>query len=141
MLTLKEKCKLLVFSAGIFLCYCAFGIIQERIFKVKYENGEKKENFTYSVTFVSLQTAFYAFFSYGNFHKIISEQGKIIEIFVLKGISRYQKRDWLITHKNENLFLPVSIFYVTSMVSSIMSLQWISYPTQVVTKGEFFRTC
>lgn len=65
MLSVKQKLKLLGFSAGVFLCHCIFGVIQERIFKIKYENEENSQFFSFPVTFVALQCAFYSLFGLG----------------------------------------------------------------------------
>lgn len=53
----------------------------------------------------------------------------------IEGISKIEKSEWNDSNINNKLFIPVAIFHVASTVTSNMSLQWISYPTQVVTKG------
>lgn len=64
-MVINQKLKLVIFSLGLFVCHCTFGIIQERLFTVKYENGTKSEYFTFSVTFVAIQSIFYASFAIG----------------------------------------------------------------------------
>lgn len=65
MILINSKLKLVIYAFGVFICHCTFGLIQERLFTVKYENGIKSDFFTFSVTFVAIQSIFYASFALG----------------------------------------------------------------------------
>lgn len=70
MLSVRQKLKLLGFSAGIFVFYAIFGILQERIFRGRYgtkvnEDGEVGEKFEFPVDFVAVQCIVYACFAKG----------------------------------------------------------------------------
>lgn len=62
--------KLLGFSAGIFVFYAAFGVLQERIFRGRYgtevkEDGQVGDVFEFPVAFVAVQCIVYANFAKG----------------------------------------------------------------------------
>lgn len=62
--------KLLGFSAGIFVFYAIFGVLQERIFRGRYgnevkEDGQVGDVFEFSVAFEAVQCIVYASFAKG----------------------------------------------------------------------------
>lgn len=70
MLSLRQKLKLLGFSAGIFVFYAVFGVLQERIFRGRYgselnEDGVVGDVFEFPVAFVAVQYIVYAVFAKG----------------------------------------------------------------------------
>lgn len=70
MLSVRQKLKLLGFSAGMFAFYAVFGILQERIFRGRYgdavnEDGEIGDVFEFPVAFVAVQCIVYASFAKG----------------------------------------------------------------------------
>lgn len=90
------------------------GIFQERIMKQPYTNNEgKSSQFSLSFAYVAIQCFIYT--------------------IVAVGTKTVQKKD-----KNETpqkYFAVISVFFVLAPVLSNMSLQWISYPTQVIGKA------
>jgi len=47
--------RFLLYAGGIFVCYFYYGILQERITRGKYGEGENEEKFTYTLALVCSQ--------------------------------------------------------------------------------------
>lgn len=110
----SSRTKLLVCAAGIFVCYFYFGILQEKITRGQYGDGEVKEKFTYMFALVFVQCLLNYIFA------------KIILLTVMK-----QGED-----STKTVYYALSsLTYLLAMVCSNMALQFVSYPTQVVGKA------
>uniref|UniRef100_A0A0P5KZ40 Solute carrier family 35 member B1 n=1 Tax=Daphnia magna TaxID=35525 RepID=A0A0P5KZ40_9CRUS len=106
--------RFLGYASGIFICYFYFGILQERITRGKYGEGETQEKFTYTLALVFVQCV--VNFAYA----------KIMLSTVMK-----QGED-----KTSRMYYASSaLTYLLAMVCSNMALQWVNYPTQVVGKS------
>lgn len=53
---------------------------------------------------------------------------------LFQGVTRFQ--DHPNNEKNEKFYFWIALFNVSATVTSIMALQWIPYPTQVIAKGK-----
>jgi len=104
---------LVLFAGGIFCCYFYYGIIQEKITKGKYTNGEEEEKFHYTLCLAFVQCIINAVFA------------KIIMVCFPK------ERD--VTHKG--LYAACAFTYLGAMAASTSALQYIPYPTQVLGKS------
>ncbi|XP_012265244.2 solute carrier family 35 member B1 [Athalia rosae] len=110
----SKNTKLLICAAGIFICYFYFGILQEKITRGHYGEGENTEKFTYMFALVFVQCLVNYVFA------------KIILLTVMK-----QGED-----STRTIYYAVcSLTYLLAMVCSYMALQFVSYPTQVVGKA------
>jgi len=110
----NKHTKLFIYAAGIFVCYFYFGMLQEKITRGQYGNGENKEKFTYMFALVFVQCLLNYLFA------------KIILLTVMK-----QDEDITST-----LYYSLSaLTYLLAMVCSNMALQFVSYPTQVIGKA------
>jgi len=101
-------------ALGIFLCYFYYGILQETITRGKYSNDEK---FTFTLSLVFTQC-------------VVNYLYSVIVLQIsppANGSSGPQVR--------KSLYAICSLTYIVAMVTSNMSLQWVSYPTQVVAKS------
>ncbi|XP_046651901.1 solute carrier family 35 member B1-like [Daphnia pulicaria] len=106
--------RFLLYASGIFICYFYFGILQERITRGKYGEGETQEKFTYTLALVFVQCV--VNFAYA----------KIMLSTLMK-----QGED-----KTSRMYYASSaLTYLLAMVCSNMALQWVNYPTQVVGKS------
>lgn len=110
----NKHTKLLVCAAGIFVCYFYFGMLQEKITRGQYGDGENREKFTYMFALVFVQCLVNYVFA------------KTILLTVMK-----QGED---TTSTLYYFLS-SLTYLLAMVCSNMALQFVSYPTQVIAKS------
>ncbi|KAK0059449.1 solute carrier family 35 member B1-like [Biomphalaria glabrata] len=106
--------KLLICAAGIFFCYFYYGILQEKITKGKYGEGEQTEKFHYTLSLVFVQCVINALYA-----KIA------MTIFTSK------ERDSTPNY----LYAICSLTYLGAMLASNHSLQHVSYPTQVLGKS------
>ncbi|KAK2721139.1 solute carrier family 35 member B1-like [Artemia franciscana] len=106
--------KFFLYAVGIFTCYFFFGILQERITRGKYGEGESEEKFTYTLALVFFQCIINYLYA------------KIMLKFVFK-----QGED---TTRNV-YYASSSMTYLLAMITSNMALQWVNYPTQVVGKS------
>lgn len=106
---LHHKLKFLLYAGGIFFLYFYYGILQETITRTRY--GEEKEKFTYSLALVFFQCIVNAFYA------------KIMVRFVLNQGEDTTRRVY---------YASCSLTYLLAMVSSNMALQWVSYPTQLL---------
>lgn len=104
--------KLLFCSVGIFVCYFYYGILQEKITKGKYGDGETAEKFHYTLSLVFIQCCINAIFS--------------------KCAMMYFKEH---DHTPKRLYVVCSMTYLGAMLASNHALQHVSYPTQVLGKS------
>ncbi|XP_064616148.1 solute carrier family 35 member B1-like [Liolophura sinensis] len=109
----QTKQKLFVCFVGIFVCYFYYGILQEKITKGTYVDGEKKDKFTFTLALVFVQCIVNALFS------------KLILTY------RSSPADKTPT----SLYTLCSLSYLGAMLASNHSLQHVSYPTQVLGKS------
>ncbi|GFO02629.1 solute carrier family 35 member b1 [Plakobranchus ocellatus] len=105
--------KLVVCAAGIFICYFYYGILQEKITKGKYGEGDNTEKFTFTLSLVFVQCI------------INSIYARIAMMFFTKERDTTPKR----------LFAVCSLTYLGAMLASNHSLQHVAYPTQVLGKS------
>ncbi|XP_011499619.1 PREDICTED: solute carrier family 35 member B1 [Ceratosolen solmsi marchali] len=106
--------KLIICTAGIFVCYFYFAILQEKLTRGQYVDGDNTEKFTYMFALVFAQCAVNCIFA------------KLLLVTVMK-----QEED-----TTKNLYYATSaLTYLLAMVSSNMALQFVNYPTQVVAKA------
>ncbi|KAM8844392.1 solute carrier family 35 member B1 isoform 2-T2 [Spinachia spinachia] len=96
---------------GVFVCYFYYGILQETITRGDYGQGDQKEKFRFARTLVFIQCIVSAVFA------------KILIIF-FEGSKPDQTKSWL--------YGLCSLSYLGAMVSSNSALQYINYPTQLV---------
>lgn len=108
------KWRFFVSAIGIFVCYFYFGILQERITRGKYGEGEKEERFTATMALVFTMCAVNYIYAV------------ILSTFVLK-----QGQDTTKT----SYYAMCSFTYLTAMLASNKALTWVNYPTQVVGKS------
>jgi len=102
--------RFLLYAVGIFSFYFYFGILQEKITRGKYGEGEKQEKFTYTLALVCIQCLVNFIYA------------KTMLMTVMK-----QGED----HTSTTYYATSSLTYLLAMVCSNSALQWISYPTQV----------
>jgi UDP-galactose transporter B1 len=106
--------KLIFFTAGIFVCYSYFAILQEKVTRGQYVDGDNAEKFTYMFALVFVQCTINCLFA------------KALLMTVMK-----QGED-----TTRNFYYATSaLTYLLAMVSSNMALQFVNYPTQVVAKA------
>ncbi|XP_071581053.1 solute carrier family 35 member B1 [Temnothorax nylanderi] len=107
----NKHTKLFICAAGIFVCYFYFGMLQEKITRGQYGDGEK---FTFMFALVFVQCSVNLIFA------------KTSLLTVMK-----QGEDTTST-----LYYSLSaLTYFLAMVCSNMALQFVSYPTQVIGKA------
>jgi len=112
--TTNKHFKLFICAAGIFVFYFYFAILQEKITRGQYGDGENREKFTYMFALVFVQCLVNYVFA------------KTILLTVMK-----QGEDTTST-----LYYALSaLTYLLAMVCSNMALQFVSYPTQVIGKA------
>lgn len=103
--------KFLICALGVFVSYFYYGILQESITKGKY--GEKEEKFTYTMALVFVQCI-------------------INSIFAKAAMS-------LVSREKDNtpmrMYTMCSLTYLGAMLASNQSLQYVTYPTQVLGKS------
>lgn len=73
MVVLNDKTRLIVSSAGIFVSYFIFGMLQEKITRGRYgdeenEDGTTGERFTFTLALVGVQCLFNWLFAKGKFN-------------------------------------------------------------------------
>ncbi|KAK7482079.1 hypothetical protein BaRGS_00026663 [Batillaria attramentaria] len=106
------KQKLLVCAVGIFVCYFYYGILQEKITKGKYGEGENTEKFHYTLSLVFVQCCINA-------------------IFAKCAMAYFKEHD----HTPKRLYAICSMTYLGAMLASNHALQHVTYPTQVLGKS------
>jgi UDP-galactose transporter B1 len=104
---------LLYCALGILVFYFIFGLEQEKITKSKY--GEHKEKFTYTQALVFVQCVVNAIFARLMLHATKHHQGA-------------DNTPWL-------YYALAAFSYLAAMIASNHSLQFVSYPTQVLGKS------
>ncbi|XP_012280840.1 solute carrier family 35 member B1 [Orussus abietinus] len=109
----NAKTKLIIYAGGIFVCYFYFAVLQEKITRGQYGDGENKEKFTYTFVLVFIQC-------------LINYCFAKVMLAVLN-----QGEDTTSTF----YYASSALAYILAMVCSIMALQFVNYPTQVVGKA------
>ncbi|XP_060593752.1 solute carrier family 35 member B1-like isoform X2 [Ruditapes philippinarum] len=109
----KDFRKFLICALGIFVCHFILGILQESITKGKYGSGDHEEKFTYTLALVFVQC--------------------IINAICAKSAMALFSKDKDTTPMK--MFAACSLTYLGAMLASNQSLQYISYPTQVLGKS------
>ncbi|KYN00281.1 PREDICTED: solute carrier family 35 member B1 [Cyphomyrmex costatus] len=110
----SKHTKLFICATGIFVCYFYFGMLQEKITRGQYGDGENQEKFSYMFALVFVQCLVNYVFA------------KMILLTVMK-----QGEDTTST-----LYYSLSaLTYLLAMVCSNMALQFVNYPTQVIGKA------
>lgn len=111
---LGSRGKFAVCGLGIFVCYFYYGILQEKITRGKYGEGEAEERFTCIMALVAFQCLvnyLYALLM----GKTVMKQGE--------------------DTTKSLYYAAASLTYLLAMVSSNKALSWVNYPTQVVGKS------
>ena len=101
-------------AVGIFGFFFYFGILQEKITKGKYGEGDNQETFTFSMSLVFLLCV-------TNYLYAV-----IVSALVPEG-----KKD----NTKSYYYAASSLTYLVAMVTSNKALMWVNYPTQVVSKS------
>ena len=107
---LGSQGKFALCGIGIFVCYFYYGILQEKITRGKYGEGEAEERFTCIMALVAFQCAVNYLYAL------------VMGRTVLK-----QGED---TTKS-SFYACASFTYLLAMVTSNKALSWVNYPTQV----------
>ncbi|XP_039764143.1 solute carrier family 35 member B1 homolog [Pararge aegeria] len=110
MVKLKSEVRFIFYASSIFVCYFVFGMLQEKITRGKYGANDK---YTCSLTLVLIQCVVNYIFA---------------QILMLSW-----KHEKDTTRKI--YYFTSALTYLLAMVCSVMALQWINYPTQVVGKA------
>lgn len=113
-MTTHNSSKLLVCAAGIFVCYFYFGMLQEKITRGQYGEGEQKERFTYMFALVCFQCMVNYVFAKTILYATFKEGEDTTRTFY---------------------YATCALTYFLAMVCSSLALQFVSYPTQVVGKA------
>jgi len=108
------KLRFAMCAIGIFVCYFYFGILQERITRGKYGEGENEERFTCTMALVFVLCA------------VNYVYAVLVSALVLKQGPDDTKTSY---------YAVSSLTYLTAMVTSNKALMWVNYPTQVVGKS------
>lgn len=111
---LGSQGKFALCGIGIFVCYFYYGILQEKITRGKYGEGEAEERFTCIMALVAFQCAVNYLYAL------------VMGRTVLK-----QGED---TTKS-SFYACASFTYLLAMVTSNKALSWVNYPTQVIGKS------
>ncbi|GAB1610151.1 solute carrier family 35 member B1-like [Argonauta hians] len=112
-MTAQNKRTLLFCSLGILVSFFIYGILQEKITKGQYGQGENQEKFTFTLALVFLQC-------------IINVIASNISMNLFNS-----PRDT----SSKGLYGLCSLTYLLAMLASNQSLQHINYPTQVLGKS------
>merc|ERR1719186_797236 len=111
---LGSKPKFALCAVGIFVCYFYYGILQERITRGKYGEGEQEEKFTSITALVFFQCVV-----------------NYLYAFVMSFVFTTKEQDTT----RSSYYAICSFTYLLAMVSSNKALSWVNYPTQVVGKS------
>ncbi|XP_062519669.1 solute carrier family 35 member B1-like [Corticium candelabrum] len=111
--TIGEKSKLTVCFVGIFVSYLLYGVVQEKVTRGKYGEGENAERFTFTLALVCIQCIINAVFA------------KLVTSVIGAGKTT---TPW-------SLFTQCSVSYMGAMLASNWSLKYVTYPTQVLGKS------
>ncbi|ESO86832.1 hypothetical protein LOTGIDRAFT_128290 [Lottia gigantea] len=104
--------KLIVCAIGIFVCYFYYGILQEKITKGKYGEGEEREKFVYTLSLVFVQC--------------------IVNVLAAYLGTKYMQKK--VDATPTKYYIACSLTYLGAMLASNHALQHVSYPTQVLGK-------
>lgn len=110
-MVINKNTKIFVYAAGIFVCYFYFGMLQEKITRGQYGNGER---FTCMFALVLVQCL-------------------VSFVFAKTGLLTVMKQGEDTTPTL--YYLLSALTYLLAMVCSYMALQFVSYPTQVIGKA------
>ncbi|XP_045784437.1 solute carrier family 35 member B1 homolog [Maniola jurtina] len=110
MLKVKSEVRFIFYASSIFICYFVFGMLQEKITRGKYGVSDK---YTCSLTLVLIQCVVNYIFA---------------QILML---SWNHEKDTT----RKMYYFASALTYLLAMVCSVMALQYINYPTQVVGKA------
>ncbi|KAL6077881.1 Solute carrier family 35 member B1 [Balamuthia mandrillaris] len=122
--TVADEIKLLIGVAGIYFFYLFYGIVQERVTQTEY--GEEKERFKFTLFLVFIQC-------------IVN--GGFARVFAIIFADRLQQSGGGGKQQQRREPVPlsryafVSFTYVAAMLSSNAALNFVDYPTQVLTKS------
>jgi len=111
---LGNNSRFAVCSVGIFVCYFYFGILQEKITKGKYGEGENTESFTFILALVWAQCVVNYLYAVV-MSKTVLQQGE--------------------DSTSSSYYAVCSLTYLLAMVTSNKALSWVNYPTQVIGKS------
>lgn len=111
---MQNNVKLFICAAGIFVCYFYYGIIQERITRGNYGEGEEQEKFTCTLALVFVQCIVNAIYAKIIMHMVMQEGEDTTRTLY---------------------YSSSALTYLLAMVCSNMALQWVNYPTQFVGKS------
>ncbi|XP_066596194.1 solute carrier family 35 member B1-like [Prorops nasuta] len=111
---INKYTKLIICTAGIFVCYFYFGILLEKILRGQYGEGNNKVQFTYAFALVFVECVVNSIFA------------KSILMTVMK-----QGEDTTATI----YYASGALTYLLGMVGSTMALEFVNYPTQVIGKA------
>jgi len=111
---LGSNARFAVCGIGIFVCYFYFGILQEKITRGNYGEGETEEKFTYILALVWAQCVVNYLYALV-MSKTVLQQGE--------------------DTTSNSYYAICSFTYLLAMVSSNKALSWVNYPTQVVGKS------
>ncbi|CAL1537824.1 unnamed protein product [Lymnaea stagnalis] len=106
--------KLLICSGGIFFCYFYYGILQEKITKGKYGEGDKQEKFHFTLSLVFVQCVINAIYAK-------------LAMLIFSG----KEKDTT----PSSLYAICSLTYLGAMLASNHALLHVTYPTQVLGKS------
>jgi len=113
-MALGSNSRFAICSVGIFVCYFYFGILQEKITKGKYGEGENAESFTYILALVWAQCVVNYIYAV-IMSKTVLQQGE--------------------DTTSSSYYAVCSLTYLLAMVTSNKALSWVNYPTQVIGKS------
>jgi len=111
---LGNQAKFVICGVGIFVCYFYYGILQEKITRGKYGEGETEEKFTCILALVWAQCVVNYLYAVV-MSKTVLQQGE--------------------DSTKSSYYAACSFTYLLAMVSSNKALSWVNYPTQVVGKS------
>src|SRR5690606_24105374 len=108
----QSSFKMLIYAAGIFVCYFYFGILQEKILRGTY--GPKKERFYYTQALLLVQCIANTAFA---------------KLLLMTAFP--EPKDTT----TSGYYITCSMLYLGAMYSSFTALRYVNYPTQVVGKS------
>ncbi|XP_014364766.2 solute carrier family 35 member B1 homolog [Papilio machaon] len=110
MMKTRSEIRFIFYSGAIFICYFIFAMLQEKITRGKYGENDK---FTCALSLVLIQS------------------------FVNYLFAQILMVSW--THEKDTTrtayYFSSALTYLLAMLCSVMALQWVNYPTQVVGKA------
>jgi len=111
---LGSRLKFGLCAAGIFVCYFYYGILQEKITRGVYGEGEEEEKFTYIMALVAFQCAVNYLYALV-MGRTVLQQGE--------------------DSTRSSYYMLAALTYLLAMVTSNKALAWVNYPTQVIGKS------